>query len=421
MGQIGFPDKFRPGIDKVQFAGIYHSAEERAKVIEAYDRGWFGSGPFCHELEKRLAAYHGLRRAILVNSGSSANLLALAALREKYALWPGDEIIVPAMSFPTTVNPILQLGLIPVFVDIELGTYNIDTALLPQALSPRTAGVMLAHTLGIPCDINGLLDFVTNAGIRFLVEDCCDSMGSLYQGQMVGGFGDVATLSFYASHHMSTAGLGGAVLSDDPELMRIVRSLKEWGKMCVCEPCPITIDPNRSCVFNYGEDIDGIEGYDRRYSYARLGYNLQMTELQAAFGLAQMDRLDWFAERRRYNFGRLYGFFEDYQDWLILPRCYDGSEPNWFAFPLTVRDDAPFTRHQIVTYLEEHKVETRLLFGGNLTRHPAYENVQIRIATPLTNSDKAMIGSFFLGVWPGIDETQLGYMLGILDDFLRSK
>jgi len=424
--KIGF-DEFVPGESKVQFAGIYWGVPERYKINEVLDRGWFGPGPMCHELEERLAEYHGLKKASLTNSGSSANLLALAALKELYDLQEGDEIIVPAVSFPTTVNPIIQLGLIPVFVDIELGTYNIDTSLLAEAHSPKARGVMLAHALGNPCDIDGVLDYFLSHDVLIFFEDCCDAMGSQYhsrklkneQPAMVGTSGAIATLSFYASHNMTCAGEGGAVLSNSKDLMRIVRSLRDWGKMCACEPCPITVDPTRSCVLGYQESIDGLEGMDRRYTYATLGYNMQMTELQAAFGLAQMDRLGDFAFIRRRNFYALQYFFEDYQEWFILPRFYEGSEPVPFCYPLTVRDEAPFTRLEIVRYLEEHKIETRQVFGGNLVRQPAYKNIRHRIGSSLENSDKVMRDAFFVGVWPGIDMPRLDYMLTVFQDFLH--
>jgi len=420
--KIGFGEDFRPGTDKVQFAGIIWGEPEREAIQKVLDYGWRGPGQYAHQLEKRLAEYMGLKKASLTNSGSSANLLALTALKELHDLEDGDEIIVPASSFPTTVNPIIQLGFVPVFVDIELGTYNIDTSLLEEAHSDKVRGVMLAHMLGIPCDIDGVLDYTNHKNSLLFIEDCCDAMGSMYKGEMVGTFGDIATLSFYASHHMSTAGLGGVALSNNSDLIRIVRSLKEWGKMCTCEPCPITADPNKSCVFNYEQNIDGIEGYDRRYSYARLGHNMQMTELQAAFGLAQMDRLGEFAEARSWNAYRLDLFFGGYRDWLILPPfdCYSFSQPNWFAYPLTIRDEAPFTRLEIVRYLEDHKIETRLLFGGNLARQPAYKNIKMRIGSSLENSDKVMRDTFFIGVWPGINKSQMDYMLEVLEGFLSA-
>jgi len=419
--KIGFGDKFIPGETKLQFAGIYWGEPERAKINEVLARGWFGPGPFCHKLEKRLAEYHGLKKASLVNSGSSANLLALAALKELYDLQEGDEIIVPALSFPTTVNPIIQLGFIPVFVDIELGTYNIDTSLLAEAHSPKVRGVMQAHALGIPCDVDGVWDYVRDTNSLLWLEDCCDAMGSMYQGTMAGNFGDIATLSFYASHNMTCAGEGGAVLSNNKDLIRIARSLKDWGKMCACEPCPITLDPSRSCVLGYQEEIDGLEGMDRRYSYSRLGYNMQMTELQAGFGLAQMDRLDEFAFIRKRNFYALQFFFEaSYKDWFILPRFYQGSDPVPFCYPLTVRDEAPFTRLDIVRYLEDHKIETRQLFGGNLVRQPAYKNTKHRIGSNLKNTDKIMRDAFFVGVWPGIDMPRLDYILQVFEDFLSA-
>jgi len=280
---------------------------------------------------------------------------------------------------------------------------------------------MQAHALGIPCDIGALLDYVAYDNALLWLEDCCDAMGSVYNEQMVGNFGDIATLSFYASHNMTCAGEGGAVLSNNKDLMRIVRSLGDWGKMCTCEPCPITVDPTRSCVLGYQETIDGLEGMDKRYSYARLGYNMQMTELQAAFGLAQMDRLDEFAFIRRRNFYALQFFFEaSFQKWFILPKFYQGSDPVPFCYPLTVKDEAPFTRLDIVRYLEDHKIETRQLFGGNLIRQPAYKNIKCRIGSSLENSDKAMRDTFFVGAWPGIDMPRLDYMLGVFEDFLSA-
>jgi len=418
--KIGF-DEFVPGESKVQFAGIYWGEEERAKINEVLDRGWFGPGPMCHELEKRLAEYHGLKKASLTNSGSSANLLALAALKELHGLQEGDEIIVPAVSFPTTVNPIIQLGFTPVFVDIELGTYNIDIVEARWATAENTVAIMPAHALGIPWDVDTFLKWQEDDQEPLLIfEDCCDAMGSQHYSRTVGTFGDIATLSFYASHNMTCAGEGGAVLSNSKDLMRIVRSLRDWGKMCSCEPCPITVDPTKSCVLGYQETIDGLEGMDRRYSYGRLGYNMQMTELQAAFGLAQMNRLGEFAFIRKRNFYALQYFFEDYQDWFILPRFYKGSDPVPFCYPLTVRDEAPFTRLEIVRYLEDRKIETRQLFGGNLVRQPAYKSARHRIGSSLENSDKIMRDAFFVGVWPGIDMPRLDFMLQTFEDFLSA-
>jgi CDP-6-deoxy-D-xylo-4-hexulose-3-dehydrase len=399
----------RPGFDparpSVPVSGRVYGAEEMVALVGASLDFWLTAGPETTAFERRLAQTTGHRHALMVNSGSSANLAAISALCSpllgERALRLGDEVITVAAGFPTTVNPIVQNGLVPVFVDVTLPTYNVDVTQLEAARSERTRAVVLAHTLGNPYDLERVAAFCAEHGL-YLVEDCCDALGATYGGQPVGTFGDLATLSFYPAHHITT-GEGGAVLTNRPKLKQLVESLRDWGRDCWCEPgCADT------CGKRFTQQHGTLPpGYDHKYVYSQLGYNLKATDLQAAVGRVQLDRLDDFCAARRANHAFLCDSLADLEDWLVLPEATPGSDPSWFGFALTVRPDAPFGRAELVGHLERNGVATRLLFGGNLLRQPAYRDVVHRVAAPLTTTDLIADSSFWIGCYPGLDEGAL--------------
>jgi CDP-6-deoxy-D-xylo-4-hexulose-3-dehydrase len=345
-----------------------------------------------------------------VNSGSSANLVALATLCSRQLpdrLQSGDEVIVPAASFPTTVNPIIQNNLIPVFIDSRLGDYNLDVDQLEEALSQRTRALFFAHTLGNPADMDKVTQFVEKHDL-LLIEDTCDALGSTWDGKLVGTFGQMATLSFYPAHHI-TLGEGGAVFTNQPRLAKIARAVRDWGRDCWCGyDNPV----NGKCGIRFEREVPGIPGfYDHRYYYSEIGYNLKLTDPQAAMGLAQMSKLPHFIASRKRNFAYLYKHLRKFEEFLVLPTWHDKADPSWFAFPLYVRENAPFMRHQLTKFLEMNKVETRLLFAGNVLRQPAYQHITSRTVGDLADSDKIMRGAFFVGVYPGMDRQRLDYMI----------
>jgi CDP-6-deoxy-D-xylo-4-hexulose-3-dehydrase len=406
------PQDFVPGTSKVPVSGkVFDAAEMRALVDSALDF-WLTTGRFADRFEREFARWCGVRDCLLVNSGSSANLLAVSALTSpklgKRRLVPGDEVITVAAGFPTTVNPILQNGLVPVFVDVTVPTYNVDVNQLDAALSPRTRAMILAHTLGNPFDLEAVTKFARQHDL-WLIEDCCDAVGSTYQGRKVGTFGDLATTSFYPAHHI-TMGEGGAVLTEQPLLRSIVESFRDWGRDCWCQPgC------DNTCGKRFDWQLGGLPyGYDHKYTYSHVGYNLKATDMQAAVGVAQMEKLDGFIESRRRNFEALRAGLGELEEFFILPEATAGSEPSWFGFPLAVRENAPFTRNQVTQYLEERKIATRLLFGGNLVRQPAYHERAFRVAASLKNADFVMNQVFWIGLYPGIGPEILDYMLETL-------
>jgi CDP-6-deoxy-D-xylo-4-hexulose-3-dehydrase len=409
---------FTPGETRVHYASRVYDEREMIAAVEACLDFWLTAGGNAAALESRLAQTVGASRALLVNSGSSANLLAISALCSRNLerpLAPGDEIIVPAMGFPTSVAPVVQNGLVPVFVDCELGTYNLDPAQLEPALSGRTRALFFAHTLGNPVDMEQVMAFAKAHGLR-VIEDTCDALGSTYDGRMMGSFGDLATLSFYPAHHITT-GEGGAVLVNKPGLARIARSLRDWGRDCRCAH---DSPPAGACGRRFEWQIPGIdEPYDHRYLYSEVGYNLKMTDIQAAIGLMQLEKLPGFAAARKHNFARIYEGLKPYEEFLILPAWSERSDPAWFAFPITVRPDAPFARRDLTDWLEERQIETRFLFAGNITRQPGYRHIEHRAVGDLSNSDLVMRSAFFVGVYPGLDDARLDYMLEAFTGFLR--
>jgi CDP-6-deoxy-D-xylo-4-hexulose-3-dehydrase len=409
---------FIPGETRVNYASRVYDERELIAAVDACLDFWLTAGANAGAFESRLAEYIGVRHALLVNSGSSANLVAVSALcsrRLERPLEPGDEVIAPAMGFPTTIAPIVQNGLVPVFVDCELGTYNLDLEQLAPALSERTRALFFAHTLGNPADMEQILAFA-QAHDLYVIEDACDALGSTYGGQMVGSFGDLATLSFYPAHHITT-GEGGAVLSNSPRLARIAQSVRDWGRDCRCTH---TSPPEGTCGRRFEWQIPGLdEPYDHRYLYSEIGYNLKMTDIQAAIGLMQLDKLPDFVAARKRNFARLYAALKPYGEFLALPAWNERSDPAWFAFPITVRPDAPFTRRDLTGWLEGRNIETRFMFAGNITRQPGYRHIRHRTVGDLPNSDLVMRSAFFIGVYPGLDDARLTYIQEAFDDFFR--
>jgi len=403
---------FVPGESSVPYAGRVFDEREIRNLVDAALDFWLTTGRFAERFEREFAQWMGVRHCLLVNSGSSANLVALAALTSprlgERRLRRGDEVITVAAAFPTTVNPILQNGLVPVFVDVTLPTYNVDTSQLEAALSPRTRAMIFAHTLGNPFDVGAVASFAQKHDL-WLVEDCCDAVGSTYFGRKTGTFGDLATVSFYPAHHM-TMGEGGAVLTNTPLLHTIAESFRDWGRDCWCEPgC------DNTCGKRFGWQLGGLpSGYDHKFTYSHIGYNLKLTDMQAAVGVAQLEKLDGFVEARRRNFRALREGLASLEEFFILPEATNGAEPSWFGFPVAVRADAPFTRNQVTRYLEERKIATRLLFGGNLVRQPAYRESQYRVVGSLSQTDIVMNQVFWIGLYPGIQGRILDYMLDTL-------
>jgi len=408
---------FVPGETPIPPSGKVLGRGELQAMTEAVLDGWLTAGRFNEAFEKRLARYLGRRCVLTTNSGSSANLLAFSALTSprlgERAIRKGDEVIGVAAGFPTTVNPILQFGAVPVFVDVELGTYNIDPALVEAAISPKTKAIMLAHTLGNPFNLKVIRELCDRHGL-WLIEDCCDALGSLYEGCQVGGFGDIGTLSFYPAHHI-TMGEGGAVFTDSPLLKRIIESFRDWGRDCYCAGGEDNTCGKRFC-WQLG---DLPEGYDHKYTYSHLGYNLKITDMQAACALAQMDRLDDFIVARKRNFAWLSERLSGSADQLILPHATPGSDPSWFGFPITLRDGCGVERVELLRYLDAQKVGTRLLFAGNLTRQPYMQGQQYRVSGELSVTDKVMRDTFWIGLWPGLDEAYLEHAASSIESFLK--
>ncbi|MGE5482644.1 MAG: lipopolysaccharide biosynthesis protein RfbH, partial [Bacteroidota bacterium] len=385
---------FRPGIDPIPVSGKVFDAEELVYLVDAALDFWLTAGPYAEAFEKEFARWVGTRFAILTNSGSSANLLAVSALTSPLLgdrrLVPGDEVITVAAGFPTTVNPIIQNRLVPVFVDIHIPTYNVDVKQLEDALSDRTKAIILAHTLGNPFDVAAVTEFARKHGL-WLIEDMCDAVGAEYAGQKVGTFGDLATVSFYPAHHI-TMGEGGAVLTSNPLLKRIVESFRDWGRDCWCAP-----GKSNTCGKRFDWQLGDLpHGYDHKYTYSHIGYNLKATDLQAAVGVAQLRKLPAFIAARRRNFTYLRAKLEPLQDFIILPEPTAKSEPSWFGFLITVREESDLTRNDLVRWLDNHRIGTRLLFGGNLARQPAYRDAGYRVVGELRNSDRVMNQTFWV-------------------------
>ncbi len=409
------PIEFKPGETPVPVSGKVIDGDDVCSVVDAVLDRWFTTGRFAKDFERKLARFVGVRCASLVNSGSSANLLAVSALTSpklgERRLKPGDEVITVAAGFPTTLNPILQNRLVPVFVDITLPTYEMDVSQLEAAYSPKTRAVMIAHTLGNVFDLDAVTAFVKKHDL-WLIEDCCDALGSLWKGQRVGRFGDIATVSFYPAHHI-TMGEGGAVLTDRPDLQVLIESFRDWGRDCWCDP-----GKENTCGKRFDWQLGKLPyGYDHKYTYSHIGYNLKATDMQAALGVSQIEKLPGFIERRKENFHFLRAALEPLEKFLLLPQATEGSDPSWFGFPIGVREDAPFRREELIRELDAKKIHTRLLFGGNLLRQPAYQDCAYRMVGSLAHSDFVMNNVFWLGVYPGLTQPMLTYVADVMKEF----
>lgn len=417
--KFGHPTNFVPGQSRVTYAGRMFDHHEMINLVNSSLEFWLTYGRYSKEFEEKLAKFLEIKHCYLVNSGSSANLLAFMALTSDSLgtrkVQRGDEVITVAAGFPTTVAPIIQYGAIPVFVDVDLHTANIDVSKLEIALSDKTRAVMIAHTLGNPFNIRAVKDFCNKHNL-WLVEDNCDALGSKYNGQHTGTFGDIGTSSFYPPHHM-TMGEGGAVYTNDSKLAEIILSMRDWGRDCKCPP-----GMDNLCGHRFDKDFGELpHGYDHKYVYSHFGYNLKVTDMQAAIGCAQLDKLEGFISARKRNFALLYASLSPYSDSLILPESTENSDPSWFGFLITLRDGVSFTRDEMVQSLEQCKIQTRMLFAGNLTRHPCFDAMRetqegYRVVGELKNTDKIMRDTFWIGVYPGMTEEMIRYMaLKIID------
>jgi len=409
--------KFEPGRDIVRYAGRVFDEKELVKLVEASLDFWLTEGRFSEEFSGKLAEFLDIENVILVNSGSSANLLAISALTSRKLgdrrLKPGDEVITVSAGFPSTVAPIVQNRLVPVFVDVDIPTYNINIDAMKKALSPRTRAIFIAHTLGNPFDVESVQKFAKENHLWF-IEDNCDALGSKYAGKLTGTFGDIATFSFYPAHHITT-GEGGAVAVKNEELARIIRSLRDWGRDCYCAG-----GENNTCGKRFNQQFGTLPmGYDHKYVYSELGYNLKMTDMQAAVGSAQMDKLPEFCEARRRNFDRYQAMFRRHEKFFILPSATERSDPAWFSYILTLRENAPFGREELLKYLEEKKIETRNLFAGNIIRQPAFLDKEYKVAGELDKTDIVMNRTFFLGTYPGLTATQQDYVAEVFENFIN--
>ena len=410
------PQSFKPGETVIPMSGKVIGASELKAMVDASLDGWLTSGRFNDAFERKLREFLGIKFLITTNSGSSANLLAFSALTSpkllERAIKPGDEVIAVAAGFPTTVNPILQFGAIPVFVDIDIATHNIDVTKIEAAISPKTKAIMLAHSLGNPFNLKAILEICKKHNL-WLIEDNCDALGSRYNGQLTGTFGDIGTLSFYPAHHI-TMGEGGAVFTNNADLKMIIESFRDWGRDCYCQPGKDNTCGKRFC-WKLG---DLPEGYDHKYTYSHTGYNLKITDMQAACGLAQMDKLEGFIKVRKDNFKYLYERLQSCQDFLTLPEATENSDPSWFGFLMTIKPEANIRRMDLLSYLDQEKIGTRLLFAGNLTRQPYMKDKNYRVSGDLKNTDVIMNDSFWVGVYPALTEEMLDFTATKIETFL---
>ena len=412
-------DRFVPGKTPIGYGGRVYNEKELINLVDSSLDFWLTAGKYAREFEKKLADFLGIKYCLLTNSGSSANLLALSALTspllKRRRLKPGDEVITVACGFPTTVNAIIQNNLVPVFVDIEIGTYNIDIEKIERAVTRKTKAIFVAHTLGNPVELDKIKKIVKKYNLWF-IEDNCDALGSKYKGRFTGTFGHIATCSFYPPHHI-TMGEGGALLTDDPLLKKIITSFRDWGRDCWCEP-----GHDNTCKKRFSQKFGGLPfGYDHKYVYSHIGYNLKITDMQAAIGVAQLGKLKRFINARQNNFNFLYKYLKEYQDYFVLPKATKGSRPSWFGFPVSVKKAAPFNRKDIVKYLEDSKIATRMLFGGNLTKQPAYKGIRYRVCGQLTNTDIVMNNLFWVGVYPGLGPEKINYVANKFGTFIKDR
>jgi CDP-6-deoxy-D-xylo-4-hexulose-3-dehydrase len=409
--------KFIPGESEVPVSGKVIGATELKNMVEASLDGWLTTGRFNEQFEKKLANFLGVKCLLTVNSGSSANLISFSTLTspklKERAIQKGDEVISVAAGFPTTVNPIIQFGAVPVFIDVKIPTYNIDENLVEEAITKKTKAIMLAHTLGNPFNIKKIKEICDKYNL-WLIEDSCDALGSKFDNQNVGTFGDLATLSFYPAHHI-TMGEGGAVFTNSKKLERIAESFRDWGRDCFCEP-----GKDNTCNKRFGWQLGDLPfGYDHKYTYSHMGYNMKITDMQAACGLAQLDRLSGFIKKRQENFNFLYKNLKDLEEFLILPKAEENSEPSWFGFPLSLKKNIKFSRNELTKYLNGNKIGTRLLFSGNLTKQPYMKNLNFKIHKDLNNTDFIMENTFWIGLYPGLSNEHLLYSALKIKDFFK--
>ena len=418
--QAAFPAKpFLGGISTLPVSGKVFDADEMQHLVDSSLDFWLTTGRFAEQFETQFAKVMGMKHALLCNSGSSANLLAVTALTsprlKKRALKEGDEVITVAAGFPTTVNPILQNRLVPVFVDVQLGTYDATMESIEAAIGPKTKAIVMAHTLGNPFNLDGVMNIAKEHNL-FVVEDTCDAVGATYNNKPVGSFGDISTASFYPAHHI-TMGEGGCVLVKSAPMKKIVESFRDWGRDCWCPP-----GNDNTCGRRFDWQLGELPyGYDHKYVYSHIGYNLKLTDMQAAVGVAQLKKLPNFISARRHNFNRLYAGLKKFEEVLILPETTPKSNPSWFGFAITIRPGAPFSRLELVQHIESRRIGTRLLFGGNLMRQPAYINMPHRVVGPLTNADIITDNTFWLGVYPGLTDEMVDFMIATVAEFIESK
>ena len=410
---------FDPEQDTVHYAGRIFDADELVRLVDSSLDFFLTAGRYAGRFEAEFAKYFGLPDAFLVNSGSSANLVALASLTSpklgERRLRPGDEVVTVAAGFPTTVAPLVQYQLVPVFVDVNLGDYTAVPSLIEEAIGPKTRAIVMAHTMGVPFDLDTVMRLADQHNL-WVVEDNCDALGARYRGRLTGTFGDLSTVSFYPAHHI-TMGEGGCVLARDKMLGRIARSMRDWGRDCYCGG-----GEANSCGKRFSQQFGTLPfGYDHKYVYTHVGYNLKVTDMQAAVGLAQLAKLDGFIARRKVNFNKLLSLMKPYQDRLILPHGTPNSDPSWFGFVVTVRGDAGFSRNDLTRFLEANRIETRNLFSGNLLRQPAYQGIPHRVVGGLANTDAIAERTFFIGVYPGIDDARLDYVGGVVEKFMSGE
>jgi CDP-6-deoxy-D-xylo-4-hexulose-3-dehydrase len=408
------PKEFVPGVTPIPVTGKTFDHEEIQHLVDASLDFWLTTGRYAEEFERKLARKVGVRHALFCNSGSSANLLAFTALTSPIlgarAIKRGNEVITVAAGFPTTVNPIIQNGCIPVFLDVQIGTYDIDVSQLEQAYTEKTKAVFVAHTLGNPFNLRAVKDFCDKYKL-WLIEDMCDAFGATYEGQNVGTFGDIATLSFYPAHHVTT-GEGGAVLTNRPMLKKIIESFRDWGRDCWCAP-----GKDNTCEKRFLHQLGDLPyGFDHKFTYSHIGFNLKATDMQAAVGVKQLDRLDDFVAKRRRNWDLLFSLLKN-EEWLILPKATENAEPSWFGFALTIKPESGISTREVTSALNEKNIGTRQLFGGNLVRQPAYRNTEFRVIGDLKNTDIVMNHTFWLGVWPGLSEEMIRFMADTLKSF----
>jgi CDP-6-deoxy-D-xylo-4-hexulose-3-dehydrase len=417
---VAFPPKpFLGNISAVPVSGKVFDGDELELLVDSSLDFWLTTGRYAEQFEKQFAKVMGVRHAMLCNSGSSANLLAVTALTSprlgKRRLKEGDEVVTVAAGFPTTINPLVQNRLVPVFVDADLATYDANMDRVAEAIGPKTRAIVMAHTLGNPFDLERVMELAAEHDL-WVIEDTCDAVGATYNGKAVGSFGDIATTSFYPAHHI-TMGEGGCVLTQKKSMRKIIESFRDWGRDCWCAP-----GMDNTCGRRFDWQLGDLpHGYDHKYAYSHIGYNLKMTDMQAAVGVAQLKKLDEFVAARRRNWQSLRDGMADLEDWLVLPQATPNSEPSWFGFAITVKPDAPFTRFELVQFLESRRIATRQLFGGNMLRQPAYKGMPHRVVGPLTNADLITEGTFWIGVFPGLSPEMIDFMGATIHEFVGSR